>query len=89
MYDMYDPPKRYLPAYLQVDPVHAWRAASGIELIHEEPDLAELNRIWANWHLMSVAQKRISDEKSLEIFGLTNADHYRELITLPKYQPAE
>ena len=24
------------------DPVHSWRANTGIELIHKEPDLAEL-----------------------------------------------
>ena len=39
----------------------------------------ELNRIWKNWNLMSDQMKRISDEKSISIFGKTNKDHFNVL----------
>lgn len=35
------------------DPVHKWRAESGIELIHKEPTKKEFDRIFKNWQLMS------------------------------------
>jgi RimJ/RimL family protein N-acetyltransferase len=62
------------------DPAHLWRMRTGIELIHREPSKKELERIWANWQLMTINQKRKSDEKSKELFGKTNAEHYAELI---------
>lgn len=80
--DVYDPPLSFdkLPDHLKNDPVHAWRAQTGIELIHKEPSLEELNRIWNNWNKMTDEQKRISDQKSMEIFDKNNHDHYIELI---------
>ena len=64
------------------DPVHKWRAETGIELIHKEPTEEELNRIWKNWQLMSQDMKDISDKKSVEMFGCTNAEHYNQLKAL-------
>lgn len=80
--DVYDPPLSFdkLPDHLKNDPVHEWRAQTGIELIHQEPSLEELNRIWANWNKMTDEQKSISDQKSIELFGKNNHDHYMELI---------
>lgn len=59
----YDPPynaEQVLANYgqdlyqkLSADPVHRWRMETGIELIHQEPSKKELDRIWANWQLMS------------------------------------
>ena len=66
---------------LCADPVHQWRAENGIELIHEEPSREEQVRIWENWQEMSDEQKRLSDEKSLELFGMSNEEHYRKIIT--------
>jgi hypothetical protein len=63
------------------DPVHLWRAETGIELIHKEPTKEELERIWKNWQEMSKSQKEKSDKKSLELFGLKNKKHYLELKT--------
>ena len=65
---------------LSKDPAHSWRMKTGLELIHREPSVEELRRIWANWQLMSPEQKAKSDEKSIELFGKTNAEHYKELI---------
>ena len=80
----YDPPmslKEVLSKHPQLaeDPVHLWRAEQGIELIHPEPTPEELERIAANWELMDEEQKRISDEKSMELFGMSNADHLEVL----------
>ena len=61
------------------DPVHKWRAETGIELIHKEPTEEELDRIWKNWQLMPQDMKDISDKKSIEMFGCTNAEHYNKL----------
>ena len=62
------------------DPAHKYRMDTGIELIHREPTKEELERIWKNWNLMSNDQKMKSDKKSIELFGKTNQDHYKELI---------
>lgn len=77
----YDPPLEYskLPTYLKRDPIHAWRAKTGIELIHKEPTDEELERIWTNWNLMDEKMKAKSDAKSMELFGIDNATHYQNL----------
>lgn len=82
----YDPPmsikdiKKKGYSHLLKDPLHMWRAKTGIELIHKEPTLEELNRIWKNWQLMTPDMKRASDKKSKELFGMTNEEHYRKLL---------
>lgn len=88
----YDPPytlaqiKAKYPEHiynmLANDPVHKWRAETGIELIHKEPTEEELDRIWKNWQLMPQDMKDISDKKSIEMFGCTNAEHYNKLKAL-------
>lgn len=66
--------------FLLNDSVHRWRAQTGIELIHEEPDRKEQERIWANWQEMTPEMKRKSDQKSMELFGFTNARHHQNII---------
>lgn len=62
------------------DPVHLWRAKTGIELIHKEPTLQEQERIWSNWKLMTENQKVESDKKCIEFFGMTNEEHHEKII---------
>lgn len=62
------------------DDVHLWRMNTGIELVHKEPTLEELERIWQNWLLMTPQQKIISDIKSVMLFNKTNYEHYQELM---------
>lgn len=62
------------------DPVHLWRAETGIELIHKEPDIEEQKRIWKNWQEMSEEQKKISDVKSIEFFGLKNEENNKIIM---------
>jgi len=85
---MYDPPysveeiRQQYPEkaeWLLKDPAHLWRATMGIELIHEEPTQEELERIWKNWNEMTDVQKQQSEAKSLELFGMTNQQHYEKL----------
>jgi hypothetical protein len=65
---------------LMNDPVHRWRAYTGIELIHREPTLAEQERIWANWLLMDAPLKERSDQKSRELFGMSNSEHHEKIM---------
>lgn len=64
------------------DPCHRWRMETGIELIHREPTKDEFLRIVENWRLMDEGQKRISDAKSKELFGVGNMNHARQLSRL-------
>lgn len=77
----YDPPMSFdqLPNHLKNDEVHVWRAKHGIELIHKEPTLEELERIWKNWNLMTQEQKVISNNESIRLFGMDNKTHYEKL----------
>ena len=70
---------------LSNDPAHKFRMDTGIELIHKEPTLQELVRIGENWCLMNKDMKIISDKKSIELYGMSNEDHYRILINEYKY----
>ena len=58
-------------------PIHMFRARTGIELIHKEPTFSEQMRIWDNWNLMPDEMKRLSDIKSIELFGITNEEHHK------------
>lgn len=64
---------------LSKDPAHAWRMKTGIELIHQEPTLEELDRICSNWQAMPNILKQKSDEKCKELFGFINLDYYKHL----------
>lgn len=63
----------------KLDFVHRWRALTGIELIHRELSLNELERVFKNWKLMNPLMKKISDKKPIELFGITNVEHYELL----------
>lgn len=86
----YDPPYTYdeivknygkdMADKLVADPAHKFRCHTGIELIHKEPSLRELNRIHSNWQLMTDEQKRKSDMKSRELFGCDNETNYTRLV---------
>lgn len=64
---------------LSTDPIHKWRAETGIELIHREPSKDEFERIWKNWQLMPDEMKEKSDKKSIELFGLDNRQNYEKI----------
>jgi hypothetical protein len=75
--------KKYYPdkaEQLLKDPVHLWRATTGLELIHKEPTLAEQKRIWRNWQKMTAEMKAKSDAKSKELFGQDNATHNKDIM---------
>jgi len=62
------------------DPVHEFRARTGIELIHKEPTFSEQKRIWNNWNLMTDDMKRLSNIKSMEIYGKTNEENHKHIL---------
>ena len=67
---------------LMKDPIHAWRAETGIELMHKEPDVWKQIRIHRNWLLMSDEQKKKSDEKCISIFGVDNETVFKRCLGL-------
>lgn len=86
---MYKPPysikeiKKFYPnkaEELLNDPIHLWRAETGVELIHKEPTKKEQIRIWDNWQKMSEEMKKKSDEKSIELFGKDNFANNEEIM---------
>jgi len=88
--EKYDPPhtleqikKNYgedIFTQLSNDPLHKWRASKQIELIHKEPSLNEQLRIWKNWNLMSQKLKTLSDQKSKDLFGISNLENHKKLM---------
>ncbi len=84
-------PMGELPEHLKNDPVHAWRAETGVELIHNEPTVLELIRIYRNWLLMTDEQKQLSDNHSQKLFNKSNKAHFVELVTkhIDKHKPIE
>lgn len=62
------------------DPVHLWRAETGIELIHKEPSLDEQKRIWKNWLEMPKELKKASNKRSLELFSMNNREHNQKIM---------
>ena len=64
---------------LKDDPVHKFRAETGIEVIHKEPTQNEFERIAKNWDLMDDEMKRKSDEFSMKQFGKNNKDRIEEI----------
>lgn len=73
--------------YMRKDPnwkndiAQRWRQQTGIELIYNEPNRSLLNDLWDNWNQMPDNLKKVSDQKSLELFGMTNQQHYTKLST--------
>ena len=65
---------------LKKDPCHCYRARTGIDMIHLEPDDAEQKRTCKNWELMPKYLKDASDEKSIHIFGCDNKSHEKMLV---------
>ena len=83
--DKYDLPypieilKEKYPKLLN-DPVHKWRAKTGIELIHKEPSFEEQKRIFFNWGLMKKKDQELSDKKSKELFKLNNYRNHNKIM---------
>ncbi len=65
-----------LIAALMKDPAHGWRASTGIELVHMEPDVWEQIRVWRNWNLMPDELKDKSNTKAVELFGVDNKEMF-------------
>ena len=71
-----------LIAALMKDPVHGWRAGTGIELVHKEPDVWEQIRVWRNWNLMSDEMKDRSETKAIELFGVSNKEMFDKCMSI-------
>jgi hypothetical protein len=79
-YGRYHPTVKTLPERLMADPVHRWRANTGIELIHKEPTKKELLRIIENWKQMNDKMKDRSEKKSIKLFGVNNMENAQNIL---------
>lgn len=59
-------------------PEIAWRAETGIEILIKPDDVNSLQRNFNNFRLMDIDKQKLSDNKSVELYGKTNADRYAE-----------
>lgn len=60
--------------------IDEWLERTGIELVRRQARLSEQIMIWVNWLKMSDEEKRVSDEKSRELFGVDNRSHHRMIM---------
>lgn len=58
------------------DIINQWIQENGIELVHQTPTKQEMEEIWNRWQKMSRNEQEISDQKSIELFGMTNEQHH-------------
>jgi hypothetical protein len=58
----------------------AWRAYTGIEIMHKEYSKKKMIRIWQNWQYMSEKMKEISDNKLVELCGRTNKREFDRVM---------
>lgn len=62
-------------------PAHEWSKRTGIEIIYDEVSTSKLKDLWKNWNNMPQQMKDLSDEKSIELYGLNNKAHFEKLIS--------
>ena len=53
-----------------------WMKETGLALLHPCGSTESLEELWQKWMSMSDADKRKSDKKSIELFGMGNEEHY-------------
>ena len=58
------------------DIINQWILENKIELVHQTPTKQEMEEIWNRWQKMSKKKQKISDKKSIELFGMTNEQHH-------------
>ena len=56
-----------------------WQDENGLWIVRPTEDKSQLEEIWRNWQDMPPQDKRLSDEKSIELFGMDNTSHYEIL----------
>ena len=59
-----------------------WMEETGLTLLHPCGSIQSLKELWQKWMSMSDTDKRESDAKSIELFGMGNEEHYEILQLL-------
>ena len=59
-----------------------WMEETGLALLHPCGSSQGLEELWQKWMSMSDTDKRESDAKSIELFGMGNEEHYEILQLL-------
>ena len=53
-----------------------WMKETGLALLHPCGSSEGLQELWRRWQEMDDQGKRVSDAKSIELFGMGNEEHY-------------
>lgn len=53
-----------------------WMKETGLVLLYPAGSSECLGGLWQRWQKMSKKDKEKSDAKSIELFGMPNAEHY-------------
>ncbi len=53
-----------------------WESENGIPLVRPTETKQELDDIWKKWRKLSPSKKRLSDQISIELFGMGNENHH-------------
>lgn len=56
-----------------------WTKENGIAMVYPTDTKNELEELWRNWNNLNPQDKRLSDEKSVELFGMDNSNHHEIL----------
>jgi len=59
--------------------IEDYESSSGNVIIREPKDLEDLEKQYNDYQSIPVDQQRMSDDKSIQLFGMTNIDHYEKL----------
>lgn len=59
-----------------VESVRTWSLGANIFIVNKASNLEELESMWSKYNSMIKKHRRVSDWKSLEVFGVNNQDFY-------------
>lgn len=68
-----------IDANIKVELAKEWERDSMKSIIYPVKTLEDLETLWKDFEQMTIYFRRISDTKSVELFGITNQEHYEKL----------
>lgn len=63
----------------EIDALKDWVRENNLTVIYPVDALEDLEELWRDWNDMTIDQRRHSNYKSLELFGINNIAHYNML----------
>ena len=53
-----------------------WMKKTGLVVLYPVGSKEALDGLWENWQALSDEDKSLSDQKSIELFGMDNSNHH-------------